>query len=949
MASDRPSPAPGLLVAASGPRVPGSEPGGLPVPGRRAGPLSLQDAPEPEAHVAARAPAERRAGLVAAGSASPSTESGSPKRLQRRSRAAGLSGPESPAGLLARAPGRAPEPASRALPEPALAADPSVALGDQPRARTEKTPGAPAEQAPAIVAGAYGRPAFSAAEPRAKRTRERDSGRAEARIPGSLFGKAERRARAASEAERSEPRPRDLSGFVALRDPPGEPRTTKAAASGQATELRARLARLAGPGQAPAASPLRPRAHGESENTREAGARAPASLLARAARVPGGSFRPVPLSATRDLDAGLAVTRDTESSAPPLPRKTEEESGYRLAGLARPGSPSEAAFDEPRRHAAGGRKSSAEIALPGSFLGREGMSERKPEERKPSPYSNRFGQKKLAALRRYGGTEETERAVQNGLAYLARIQNEDGSWGNKSRTQRKYGEVFVGKTGLCLLAFLGAGHSPYSKTEHSALTKRAVDFLLYAQDSHSGHFGLSSSYSHGIATYALAECNALHATASPAGRGDPVIQDALDRAVEWILDNQSRSRDRRNRGGWGYFSPTLRPEDRYSRASVSAWQIMALESAKLSGIEIPERRMEMARDFLLQCFDRRGGYFLYNREPSRLRSSWRTLPASTPASVFCLLLLGMPVSDERLVRGLEFTLERRPRAYRRHSEDDFVRRAAGNVYFWYYASLATFLAGGEAWDRWNAALKRLLPRAQSADGSFRPIDPYARYAGDTERSRAYTTAMCVLSLEVYYRYFTPLLKERGKRQGEGREEENAKRPRGQGNAKKRGGSRGEDLRGKYGQGPDPSGPELDPEEEPVLADAVLLERDRPSALIAEERVLEHERQVLRAVQADLGLRAPEDHLVLGHPELVVDAQPLEPCPGPYRQRVRDQNPVVDPPVDPHLADRLGGIVDPHAVVGGTRAAVGGKDEGPRVRVRKVVLEMRPTPYDRGGQ
>ena len=29
---------------------------------------------------------------------------------------------------------------------------------------------------------------------------------------------------------------------------------------------------------------------------------------------------------------------------------------------------------------------------------------------------------------------------------------------------------------------------------------------------------------------------------------------------------------------------------------------------------------------------------------------------------------------------------------------------------------------------------------------------------DTDQDRAYTTAMCVLSLEVYYRYFTPLVK-----------------------------------------------------------------------------------------------------------------------------------------------------------------------------------------------
>ena len=91
-------------------------------------------------------------------------------------------------------------------------------------------------------------------------------------------------------------------------------------------------------------------------------------------------------------------------------------------------------------------------------------------------------------------------------------------------------------------------------------------------------------------------------------------------------------------------------------------------------------------------------------------------------------------------------------------EPAFVTEASGNLYFWYYGSLAMFRCGGPAWEQWNDALKRTLPPAQDRDGSWRPIDPYADHAKDTNDSRCYTTAMCVLSLEVYYRYFTPLLK-----------------------------------------------------------------------------------------------------------------------------------------------------------------------------------------------
>jgi hypothetical protein len=394
------------------------------------------------------------------------------------------------------------------------------------------------------------------------------------------------------------------------------------------------------------------------------------------------------------------------------------------------------------------------VEIPGSFLARSKRAEAVPVATiitaKLTPYANRFGANKQAALKKYGGDAATERAVQKGLEYLASIQNKDGTWGNHGRTQEKYGQVFVGKTGLCLLAFLGAGHTPTSATQYSDVSRRAVTALLGTQIRDT-HFGRSSSYSHGITTYALAECYAL--------TQDKNIRGPLENAVGWILENQNLGRDRRNRGGWGYFSPTLSPEDQFSRSSASAWQIMALESAKLSGLEVPDEAMNASREFLLNSYDRRYRYFLYTRDPERLESEWRTLPASTPASVFCLQLFGMdPAKDKRLADGISYTLARAPRRYRKYSDDDFVLRGAGNVYFWYYGSLACFMAGGETWDRWNTALKRVLIEGQSEDGSFRPIDSYAASAGDTQRDRSYTTSMCVLSLEVYYRYFTPLLK-----------------------------------------------------------------------------------------------------------------------------------------------------------------------------------------------
>ncbi len=451
----------------------------------------------------------------------------------------------------------------------------------------------------------------------------------------------------------------------------------------------------------------------------------------------------------------LAASSSTETETQVQTPDIQTPNPLALADL----SPGLAKIENPKRGSlvdGGTDPISVGIRMPPSFVAaaprRDSVLPSAAPARVAGMYSNRFGPAKAKALERFGGSDATERAVALGLSYLAGIQRENGQWGNPRFSDEKYAETACGKTALCVLAFLGAGHTHKSGTEYSENVARALRFLRAEQDDETGHFGRSSSYSHGISTYALAECYAI--------THDDGLRRPLARGVAWILANQNTSSDPRNRGGWGYFSAHIGAEDHFSRSSVTSWMVMALESAKLSGLAIPEESLGLARTFLEVMFNRRRGYFNYNREPERLRTNWPTLPASTPAAVFCLFLLGDDPEGERIQTGLEYTVKRRPRRYRLASKDAFVERAAGNVYFWYYGTLACFLAGGEEWEQWNAALKSVLPAGQNRDGSFSSIGPYAEYAGDTRRDRTYSTAMAVLCLEVYYRYFTPLLEKR---------------------------------------------------------------------------------------------------------------------------------------------------------------------------------------------
>ncbi|MEQ1630907.1 MAG: hypothetical protein ABL997_00945 [Planctomycetota bacterium] len=489
---------------------------------------------------------------------------------------------------------------------------------------------------------------------------------------------------------------------------------------------------------------------------------APQSALSRASLRPtlpspslaAGSALPRARAVQRPLPAG--GTRDSASQPSPAARVAEDTKPIAPRAVIDAPlvfRPLEASTPQRASEQVLGRERALAVTPPASQLVQPLPSETVAPAPLPvaaaSAYSNRFGPAKVKALESFGGTDETERAVRNGLQYLASRQNEDGSWGNGDRFDGKYGLVYVGKTALCVLAFLGAGHSPNSNTEHSAVVRRAVQHLLELQDEATGAFGESSCYGHGISTYAIAECYGM--------TKDESLLRPLKRALTWIIDNQGPRRDQRNRGGWGYFSPGLEREDDYARVSVSAWMIMALESARLSGIELPDFVLPRAREYLELSYDKPNGWFRYSHEPSRLRSSWPTLPASTPAAAFCLQLLGVARDDSKVEAATTFTVERRPQAYKRYSDDAFVKRGQGNVYFWYYGTLCCFLRGGDEWASWNERLRTVLPAAQAKDGSFQPIDVYAEEAGDNKNDRSYTTAMCVLSLEIYYRYFTPLL------------------------------------------------------------------------------------------------------------------------------------------------------------------------------------------------
>ena len=73
------------------------------------------------------------------------------------------------------------------------------------------------------------------------------------------------------------------------------------------------------------------------------------------------------------------------------------------------------------------------------------------------------------------------------------------------------------------------------------------------------------------------------------------------------------------------------------------------------------------------------------------------------------------------------------------------------MYYNYYATQVLHHWGGEEWHKWNKVMRKQLVNRQVTDGpaagSWAPRDPHADSGG-----QIYETALCLLTLEVYYRH-----------------------------------------------------------------------------------------------------------------------------------------------------------------------------------------------------
>ncbi len=304
--------------------------------------------------------------------------------------------------------------------------------------------------------------------------------------------------------------------------------------------------------------------------------------------------------------------------------------------------------------------------------------------------------------------DRIEQAVTNALNWLRDHQLENGSWA---------GQDPAAMTGLALLTFLAHGEVPGSIPYGDTVTK-GLQFLLARQNA-KGAFS-PNVYAHAIATYAVSEATTLTRIVE--------LDDAMEKAVLVIIQGQQDG------GGFDYnYNKGVRFD-----TSVSGWQFQALKAALIAGADraSPEAALAKSIRFLKNAaFSPAGGGFVYegrNGTPTAGAAKW------TMTGVGTLSLQLLDKTDSSQVRqGLKAL---------RDVEFNWLSDAKPSLYGYYYVTQAKFQQDDKmVWKQWETQMQKALLTHQRPDGHWEN--------GDYDQgSHVYTTTLCTLMLEVYYRY-----------------------------------------------------------------------------------------------------------------------------------------------------------------------------------------------------
>jgi hypothetical protein len=326
------------------------------------------------------------------------------------------------------------------------------------------------------------------------------------------------------------------------------------------------------------------------------------------------------------------------------------------------------------------------------------------------------------------GRAQSEKTVELGLSWLAAHQADDGHWSldgfhkdGRCECANPGQANDIAGTAYALLPFLAAGHTHKQEPHrYRGNIKRGLKYLLSKQNQ-AGDFG-GGMHAQGLATLVLCEAYALS--------NDVAIKAPAQRGLDFIVAAQAEN------GGWAA-AARKKPD-----TMTTAWQLMALKSGHMGGLNVPTPVFHGVSRFLDSVASADKSRY------GRIGAPWprpRDNPpeATSAAALLCRQYLGWGPRNPALVTGIAELKKAGP------------SRQLKDMNYLYFASQVMHHAGRDDWYAWEQKRNDMLnstqdrgtdPRHPHQKGSWSPEgDP-----GCAEHGRLASTSLALLNLEIYY-------------------------------------------------------------------------------------------------------------------------------------------------------------------------------------------------------
>ena len=314
-------------------------------------------------------------------------------------------------------------------------------------------------------------------------------------------------------------------------------------------------------------------------------------------------------------------------------------------------------------------------------------------------------------------------AVDKAIEHLMSQQQKDGSISNRKNQ--------TAMTALAVMAMAATGNQPIDPTPEGKAMRHAIEYIIdpKRQDDN-GYFGKDGSrmYGHGIIALMLSEMLGMGLN----DKQDKRTRESCQKAIDLILRSQKRPKEWKHQGGWRYA-----PDANDADLSVSVWQLMALRSAKNSGLKVPATAIKDAVEYLKRSYK---STLDADGNPTDKKSGFAYQPGGNPEYTMCAAgLLAMQVCGEYespFVHGAaDWLLDNQPAKHHKFF-----------YYGTYYYAQGMYQRGGEHAKVAKKHVEDILLKLQSEKGSWLGSGQEGG-AGDI-----YCTCMAVLALAVKYHY-----------------------------------------------------------------------------------------------------------------------------------------------------------------------------------------------------